>query len=50
MGEAGFEIRVIPADIDESALPGEGRLSSLSAWLAPKRRPLRANTPNSTSL
>lgn len=24
MGEAGFEIRVIPADIDESVLPGEG--------------------------
>lgn len=50
MGEAGFEIRVIPANIDESVLPGEGPFELVERLARAKRRPLRGSTPNSTSL
>lgn len=49
MREAGYDIRVIPADIDETPFDGELRLHSSSAWRVPKPLPSRPNMPSPTN-
>ena len=55
MREAGYNIRVIPADIDETPFDGEApltrakRSTSVSAWHAPRRLPLLPSMPSPMS-
>lgn len=49
MREAGYNIRVIPADIDETPFDGEPRSRLSSAWHAPRRLPLLPSMPSPMS-
>lgn len=50
MREAGYNIRVIPADIDETPFDGEAPLTlGRAPWHAPRRLPLLPSMPSPMS-
>lgn len=49
MREAGYNIRVIPADIDETPFDGEAPLTLVERWHAPRRLPLLPSMPSPMS-